>query len=133
MSLSYVNGFRTSGKYNSDCRESSSNTCDSEEIFPALGAIFSVILIAGIFTTTVSLLWISCNFLCQDEKNKKFKIIALVASVVVFFGSELPFSTLVNIVYPYTGYLGIVIFLCILYVHYIKKNKVNPETNEAVE
>ena len=105
----------------------------SEEIFPALGAIFSVILIAGIFTTTVSLLWISCNFLCQDEKNKKFKIIALVASVVVFFGSELPFSTLVNIVYPYTGYLGIVIFLCILYVHYIKKNKVNPETNEAVE
>ncbi len=105
----------------------------SEKISPILGAVFSVILIAGIFTTTVSLLWISCNFLCQDEKDKKFKIIAVVATVIVFFGSELPFSTLVNIVYPYTGYLGILIFICIVYVHYFKKNKVNPETQESIE
>lgn len=105
----------------------------SQEISSVFGAVFSIILIAGIFTTTVSLLWISCNFLCQDEKDKKFKIIAIVASVIVFFGSELPFGTLVNIVYPYTGYLGMVIFVCIIYVHYFKKDKRNPETNEAVE
>ena len=57
----------------------------------------------------------------------------MVATVIVFFGSELPFSTLVNIVYPYTGYLGILIFICIVYVHYFKKNKVNPETQESIE
>lgn len=105
----------------------------AETISPVFGVIFSVVLIAGIFTTTVSLLWISCNFVAHDEKSKKFRITALIACIVIFIGSRLPFATLVNIIYPYTGYLGIIICLCIAYTHYMKKNKIHPETQERIE
>lgn len=105
----------------------------AESISPVFGVIFSIVLIAGIFTTTVSLLWISCNFVAHDEKSKKFRITALIACIIIFIGSKLPFSTLVNIIYPYTGYLGIIICLCIAYTHYFKKEKIHPETKEPVE
>lgn len=105
----------------------------AESISHVFGVIFSIVLIAGIFTTTVSLLWISCNFVAHDEKSNKFRITALIACIVIFIGSKLPFATLVGIIYPYTGYLGIIICLCIAYTHYFKKNKIHPETKEPIE
>lgn len=86
----------------------------ADKIFPAVGVIFSLILFASIYTTAVPMLWLSCNRLETDEKSKKFRILVVVATIVAFIGGQLPFAKLVNIFYPITGYMGIVLMICIL-------------------
>jgi uncharacterized membrane protein YkvI len=49
----------------------------------------------------------------KDSKNGK--ITAVVAILIAFFCGLLPFGTLVGTIYPYTGYLGIIVLICIGY------------------
>ena len=86
----------------------------AQEMFPAIGVIFSLILFAGIYTTAVPMLWLSSNALEKNESTKKFKIIAVVLTIAAFIGGQFPFAKLVNILYPISGYLGILLFGCIL-------------------
>jgi uncharacterized membrane protein YkvI len=82
----------------------------SNLIFPGSGVIFSIIMYAGIYTTAVPMLWSSCNKISSDERGLKFRLSVIILGIIAFFGGRLPFATLVNIVYPYMGYLGIVLF-----------------------
>jgi uncharacterized membrane protein YkvI len=82
----------------------------SNLLFPGSGVLFSIVMYAGIYTTAVPMLWSSCNKISSDEKGLKFRLSVLILGVIAFFGGRLPFATLVNIVYPYMGYLGIVLF-----------------------
>ena len=86
----------------------------AREMFPAIGIVFSLILFTGIYTTAVPMLWLSCNALEANEKTKKFKILAFVLTITAFIGGQFPFAKLVNILYPISGYLGILLFACIL-------------------
>jgi uncharacterized membrane protein YkvI len=87
----------------------------AQEMFPAIGVIFSLILFAGIYTASVLMLWLSSNALGKNESTKKFKIIAVVLTIAAFIGGQFPFAKLVNVLYPISGYLGILLFCCILY------------------
>ena len=71
----------------------------AKNIGPIVGIMFSFMLIAGIYTTAVPLLWSVCDSFSQ-EKTTKFTLIALFCTVIGFIGSRLPFSMLVNIIYP---------------------------------
>jgi uncharacterized membrane protein YkvI len=82
----------------------------SNLLFPGSGIIFSVIMYAGIYTTAVPMLWSSCNKISSDEKSLKFRLSVIILGFIAFFGGRLPFTTLVNIIYPYMGYLGIFLF-----------------------
>ena len=86
----------------------------AKAISPILGVIFSVILLCGIFSTAAPMMWTVCNKLA-GEGTKKSKIVAVVATIVAFFCGLLPFGVLVGTVYPYTGYLGMLMFVCILF------------------
>ena len=90
-------------------------------MFPAIGILFSIILFAGIYTTAVPMLWLSCNRLVSDEKDKKFKILALILTIIAFIGGQFSFSALVNSLYPISGYFGIILMLCILKTQLKKK------------
>lgn len=84
------------------------------EISPILGTLFSVMLVAGIYTTAVPLLWSFCNTFAA-EKTKKFNTIAAVGAVVgLVGGSILPFDELVNLIYPASGVLGILIIVSLM-------------------
>lgn len=83
-------------------------------ISPVFGAIFSVIIIGEIFSTAAPMLWVTANKL-GVEGTKKHKIIVIALGVVALVGGQLPFGQLVGIIYPYTGYIGIV-FLAIVAV-----------------
>ena len=84
----------------------------AKNIGPIVGIMFSFMLIAGIYTTAVPLLWSVCDSFSQ-EKTTKFTLIALFCTVIGFIGSMLPFSMLVNIIYPMSGLFGVIIIVSI--------------------
>ena len=84
----------------------------AKNIGPIVGLMFSFMLIAGIYTTAVPLLWSVCDSFSQ-EKTTKFTLIALFCTVIGFIGSMLPFSMLVNIIYPMSGLFGVIIIVSI--------------------
>lgn len=92
----------------------------ADKISPIVGTMFSFILIAGIYTTAVPLLWSVCSSFAK-EKTIKFSIIALICGVLGFFGGKLPFAGLVNFIYPLSGALGIIIIIGIIIKKFQKK------------
>ncbi len=63
----------------------------------------------------------ACNKVSEDEKSIKFKVAAIVTAIVGFFGGQLSFSTMVGIIYPISGYVGLIIFAGMIYTKYIKR------------
>lgn len=104
----------------------------ANQIFPLLGMVFSIILICGIYTTAVPMLWLSCNRIDPEETSKKFKISAVVLTVIAFVASKFPFATLVNLIYPVTGYLGIFLLICIL-VKRLRKKESASVTKQTIQ
>lgn len=93
----------------------------ADQISSAFGMIFSVMLILAIYTTAVPMMFTACNRVSEDEKSNKYRIAAIVTAIVGFFGGQLSFSTMVSIIYPISGYVGIIIFIGMFYTKYIKK------------
>lgn len=91
----------------------------ADNISPVIGVIFSIVLILGIFSTAAPMTWTVCDRIVK-EGTAKSKIVAAVIVVLAFIGGQLPFGTLVGIIYPYTGYLGILLFIC-LAVYEVRK------------
>ena len=98
----------------------------ADKISPIVGTVFSVILIAGIYTTAVPLLWgVATSF--AEEKSSKFVKIAIFCTIVGAVGGRLPFSTLVSIIYPISGIIGLIVTVAI-FIRGIKtktKTKIN--------
>ncbi len=93
----------------------------ADQVSPIFGKIFAVMLILGIYTTAVPMMFTACNKVSEDEKSIKFKVAAIVTAIVGFFGGQLSFSTMVGIIYPISGYVGLIIFAGMIYTKYIKK------------
>lgn len=93
----------------------------ASRLHPALGLVFSVILMLGMISPTVSMTWIICNFIDRDEKSPRFRITALIILTGAVLASRLPFARLVNIFYPYTGRLGILICLCVAFHRFLDR------------
>ncbi|MGC2939089.1 MULTISPECIES: YkvI family membrane protein [unclassified Brevibacterium] len=79
------------------------------DLGPWIGALISVMILAGIYTTAIPLLWtVSARFF--DDKTKKFKYLTIgLAALGTVIGLVLPFSQMVNVVYVINGYVGIVL------------------------
>lgn len=82
-------------------------------VSPACGLVFTVFLLAEIYSCAVPMLWTTCNKFTTEGTTPN-KILAFVLAVVAFFGGRLPFDVLVGTIYPYMGYIGIFFFVCIL-------------------
>ena len=102
----------------------------ASNIHPVLSTIFSIIIVAGIYTTAVPLLWsVSSRFL--DEKTIKFKVFTVVLSIIgVFVGLKIPFNKLVNIVYVINGYVGILL-LVLMFVKTLKTQNFSVKTKSS--
>lgn len=97
----------------------------ANKISAVAASIFVGMLVAGIYTTAVPLLWATCDTF-SNEGTVKFKVIALIASVIGYFGGSLPFAKLVNLIYPPAGVAGIVLIIAIFYKSFFKRS--NKET-----
>lgn len=91
------------------------------KVSPLFGQIFALMLILGIYTTAVPMMFTACNKVSEDDKSNKFRIAAIVTAIVGFFGGQLSFSTMVGIIYPISGYVGLIIFAGMIYTKYIRR------------
>lgn len=102
-------------------------------ITPVIATFFSVIIMGGIFTTAVPLLWqVSSRF--TKEGSKPFKITTVACAVGGTAAALLlPFNKLVNVVYVLNGYVGILLLLFIIGNELRRKlrPKFHPEGAEA--
>ncbi|GAA5226339.1 YkvI family membrane protein [Paeniglutamicibacter antarcticus] len=86
----------------------------AKDMSPVLAAGISVMVIAGIYTTAVPLLWtVSSRFFADKTLRFKYLTIAL-AAIGTLIGLILPFSKMVNIVYVVNGYVGILLLVMML-------------------
>jgi len=103
------------------------------KIHPWLAVLFSFIIILGIYTTAVPLLWsVSSRF--AKDKTHKFRILTIILAIAgTFIGLVVPFNKLVNIVYVLNGYIGFLLIFLMLYKtfqrmkaksNYVEKNNV---------
>lgn len=86
----------------------------ADDVSPVLASGISVMILAGIYTTAIPLLWtVSSRFFA--DKTPRFKYLTLVlAAVGTLIGLVLPFSQMVNIVYVVNGYVGILLLVLML-------------------
>ena len=92
----------------------------AKSISPLFCKIFSIILLCGIFSTAAPNFWTVCNKISKEGRYNK-KIVALIISMGAFLGGLFPFEKLVSKVYPLTGILGILLFICIFFKQISKK------------
>jgi Uncharacterized membrane protein len=93
----------------------------AHNIFPAMGVSFSLILLGAVYSTAAPMFWIGCNRFAADEKSLRFKIVVLVAAVLGLVLSAVDFPKLVNTIYPVSGYLGILLFICVFVSGYKRR------------
>lgn len=84
------------------------------EISPVLAAGISVMILIGIYTTAIPLLWtVSSRFF--EDRTSGFRYSTLVlAGAGILIGLILPFSQMVNIVYVINGYVGVLLLVMML-------------------
>ncbi|MBP2076490.1 hypothetical protein [Oceanobacillus polygoni] len=78
-------------------------------IHPSVAVIFSLIVVAAIYSTAVPLLW-TVSSKIADEKSSKFKYVTIILAIIgTIVGLFIPFDRLVNVVYVINGYVGIIL------------------------
>ena len=92
----------------------------ARNIWKPLGIIYAVILVAAIFTTAISALYGITARVTTDNPKKKI-VIACVISVCAMLLGFVPFSSLVGILYPIMGYMGLIVMVSVLYHQFKKK------------
>lgn len=89
-------------------------------ISPVVGIVFAIVLLIMIYNTIVPMIISVANQFSSEEKDPvKYKGIIVALALVMLVGGQLPFSTLVNVIYPFVGYFGIA-FMVIILVQYIR-------------
>lgn len=105
----------------------------AKKISYVLGAVFSIILICGIFSSCSAMLWtVSEKFVVQG--TKKSYVFAGCVSVGAFLLGLLPFAELIGAIYPYLGYIGLIYVCRVAYTRFKKmRNDENGgEKNELI-
>lgn len=78
----------------------------AEKISPVLAGVFVVIVLLGIFSTAMPLLWMLAHKAGAD-RSRKFNVTTVLLVVAAVVLSVLPFTVLVNKIYGISGYVGI--------------------------
>lgn len=94
----------------------------AKQVIPFLTMFFAPLLVVCIYAAGSSILLV-CTRKFSVDKTRKFNLVALGLTIFgTIAGTMLPFSKLVNILYPLSGYAGIALMGFILYKELINKN-----------
>jgi uncharacterized membrane protein YkvI len=87
-----------------------------DQMWPAGSWTYSVIIFVGIFTTAAGYMWVINNwFFAGQEKTKKSQL--FIVGMLIFgivLGGVLPFSAIINFLFPITGFIGIIMTVSLL-------------------
>jgi uncharacterized membrane protein YkvI len=86
----------------------------AEKISSILGAIFSIVLILGMFSSCSAMMWTVCSrFIWGGKRGNRF--FAGFVAIFIFLLGMFPFSELISVFYPLVGYIGLPYLGCLLY------------------
>ncbi len=86
----------------------------AKKISYSLGAVFSIVLILGIFSSCSAMMWSVCNrFTKGGEKGNR--IFAVFIAIFTFTLGLFSFSELIAILYPLEGYVGLIFIGSVIY------------------
>lgn len=86
----------------------------AKQISYILGALFSIILLMGIFGSSSAMLWMVCDkFTVQG--TRRGNITALIVTAAAFVLGLFPFASLIGVIYTISGYVGFVLIACMIY------------------
>lgn len=102
----------------------------AQDISPVVASLISVVILAGIYTTAVPLLWsVSSRF--YKDRTTGFKIVTILTAVLgSVVGLAVPFPQLVNFTFQMSGYVGILVFVLIIVHLLFRRGKTAPEPTE---
>jgi uncharacterized membrane protein YkvI len=86
----------------------------ARRISPVVQVLYSVVLLAEIYTSAVGDLYGFASRIC-NMKTKKATFVILICSVTAFLASLAGFSNLVRYLYPSVGYCGVLTLICLIY------------------
>lgn len=86
---------------------------------PIVKILYSIVLLAEIYTTAVSDLYGFSARICNNSRSIRHSNFVILASTLAAFLLSLAgFSNLVKYLYPIVGYLGVITLICIVYHRY---------------
>jgi uncharacterized membrane protein YkvI len=81
----------------------------ASDIAPFVASLISLMILAGIYTTAIPLLWTVSSRVYPDGTSRYKYLTVALALVGTIIGLWLPFDEMVNIVYVLNGYVGAVL------------------------
>lgn len=85
----------------------------AKRISAVLGALFSVILLMGIFSSCSAMMWTICEKFVKQGTGKSYLLCVLVSAGALLLGL-LPFKSLIGYIYTGFGYVGLIFIGCVL-------------------
>ena len=91
----------------------------AKEISYLLGAVFSVVLILGMFSSCSAMMWTVCSRFNRGGKRRN-RIFAVFIAALTFTLGLFSFRDLVGTLYPMVGYLGLIYIGCVVWKGFTK-------------
>lgn len=86
----------------------------AKKISYIFGAVFSIVLIFGVFSSCSAMMWTVCSYFTWGGKRAN-QIFAVFIAIFIFCLGLFSFSELVGVFYPFVGYIGLFYIACIAY------------------
>lgn len=97
---------------------------------PSISWTFAIILMLGIYTTITGYIWFVSSRFAADRTPKSCIIAGVVTFVGMIGGYFIPFNTITNILYPFTGWIGGVMVIFLIYKDIKNRKSVSTKTAE---
>ena len=88
----------------------------ANDIAPFVASLISLMILAGIYTTAIPLLWTVSSRFFPDGTSKYKYLTILLAILGTVIGLWLPFDEMINIVYVLNGYVGAILLAIMVVV-----------------
>ncbi|KPL77806.1 membrane protein [Ornatilinea apprima] len=86
----------------------------AKEISYSIGAVFSIVLILGMFSSCSAMMWSVCNRFTWGGKQGN-RLFAIFVAIFIFVLGLFSFSDLLGVFYPLVGYMGLLYIGCVIY------------------
>ncbi len=86
----------------------------ASNLSPAFGSIFAIIILLGIYSSAVPLLYGPATRFVDEKTAKGKTVMVILALVGAAIALLLPFNELLNIIYTVNGYVGIIFILLVI-------------------
>lgn len=96
----------------------------------SIGVVFIYVLLQEMFSTSCAFIWTVSDAVTTHRTPVRLQRIVIIAnSIITFIVAQLPFRTLVNIVYPISGYIGLIFLVALIvkeiYLHFNRETAVS--------